>query len=370
MIIEEKIITTKTVNTYEDLIYFCVEAMQWSHFKQISPHIEPFFIDLFEKFKNKRVSKGKLRQICAKSDIFGSSHFQKIYWMARGYTEDEAWNIVCNNQHNRAGRARKVLEELKNTNFQAWAETRSTRPEYWIKKGYTNEEAEEIISERARTGTLEAFIKRAKGDVEKGLENFRASQQRKVDTWNKRPLEEREAINASRGLSRDKFIEKHGLKAWYDHLEKTKGLNGAAGRASKMSLKLFLPLMDKIKNNFKIDESTIYIGHEEKIEWYLKDSGRIYLYDFCIKNLKLIVEFHGECFHPNLTKIKEENYDKWQNPFGDNLYECLSKDLLKKQIAIDHGFEIIEVYSSDNIENSILTICDKIQELLNKQGAL
>jgi hypothetical protein len=128
--------------------------------------------------------------------------------------------------------------------------------------------------------------------------------------------------------------------------------NNTRGRASKESLKLFLPIMENIRDlNLKV-----YVGHEQNREWYLCDKLNKCprFYDFCIPELKLIIEYHGEKYHPNPQLLDEDKWQSWRTPYtGKTADEVHEIDQLKHTLALEHGFEYHVVWSTSDIKSMI-----------------
>lgn len=127
--------------------------------------------------------------------------------------------------------------------------------------------------------------------------------------------------------------------------------NVSRGKASKESLALFDPLIDYC------DQEGIkwYCGTRGCSEWWLKtQEGKVKFFDFVITDLRIIIEYHGEVWHPNPNKLTEEQWLNWRAP-GTILDAATqhNRDLEKIALANSHGFEVIVVWSSDNIESAI-----------------
>jgi hypothetical protein len=123
---------------------------------------------------------------------------------------------------------------------------------------------------------------------------------------------------------------------------------------SKESLKILIKYY-KFFRKCDINKEEIFIGMGKNSEYYLKDeNGKKYFYDFCIPKINLIIEYHGEFWHPN-PKWKKENieiWNNWYNPIikisADDKYKL---DSNKKNIAKNNNYNIFEIYSSDDKEN-------------------
>jgi hypothetical protein len=137
-------------------------------------------------------------------------------------------------------------------------------------------------------------------------------------------------------------------------------------KASKESI-LFLKVIYKHlrRIGLKIDDIKWGVGYST--EWFISEKNNFYFYDFTILPLKLIIEYHGKAFHPNPNWSESLKKD-WKCLFSDLGYEeKLKIDLNKKEIAKEHGFSYIEVYSEDDFnikQNEIINmINEKIKNL-------
>jgi very-short-patch-repair endonuclease len=124
------------------------------------------------------------------------------------------------------------------------------------------------------------------------------------------------------------------------------------GKASKESLNVFDEIFKFCLIN-GIKEEDIYIGIQNKMEYFLREDKNIYFYDFTIKSKKIIIEFHGIAFHAkNETQI-------WKNPFtNETAEENIKKRKLKNSLAKKNGFKLLEIWS-DNLVNNNIDICKK-----------
>jgi len=136
--------------------------------------------------------------------------------------------------------------------------------------------------------------------------------------------------------------------------------NGVSKESIKVLLKYY-----KFFRRQNIDKDKIFIGlkgsSEYNILYKTKEGNKRFFYDFTIPEIKLIIEYHGEKFHPN-PKWRFENINKWNKWRGifDNLNveKRYKLDLLKKKEAEKSGFKVFEIYSSDNKE-------EKYEEIIN-----
>lgn len=232
------------------------------------------------------------------------------FWLKKGYTKEEAKVMVSKNQSN-ASKHVDYEKRLLPSNI-----------EYWLKKGYTKEEARQNVFKHQSTFSFEKCIQ--KYGQEEGKKRFTKRQ----DKWLKSLL--------------------------------TNG-NMVIGH-SKISQELFYELLVNYNiNNRSYIHFATHNG-EYKLE---KENGGIWLYDFTdIKNKK-IIEYHGDDYHGNPKKYKATDYP---HPFRKNTtaQEIWDKDKQKLDIAIQNGFEIMVIWDSEYRWGNKQEIINKCINFLKK----
>lgn len=233
------------------------------------------------------------------------------FWVNKGYSENEAKNIISKNQ----------IEAVKQVDFEK--RLIPSNIQYWINKGYSKEEAKQNVSEHQSTFSLEKCV--LKYGEEDGKKRFTERQNK-----------------------------------WLNSLL-TNG-NMVIGY-SKISQELFYKVLETYNIN---DKNKIYFA-THNIEFKLnKKDGGVWLYDFTdIKN-KRIIEFHGDMFHGNPKKYKADDYP---HPFRKNItaQEMWDKDKRKLDVAIENGFEIMVIWDSEYRWGNKQEIIDKCVAFLNKK---
>ena len=200
--------------------------------------------------------------------------------------------------------------------------------EYWTKRGYSTEEAKELVSERQRTFSLEKCIERY--GEEEGCKRFEERQQKWQNTLNNKPLEEIIRIN------RAKF------------------LNAGKNGYSAISQELFWAIYEQVKNNF----SKIYFGQlnqktkdketgEKNWEYVIKMDKKVYMLDFFVKDTKKIIEFDGDYWHHKKP-------------------ECLEKDRLRDEALTKAGYTIKRIKEGNFTKNKKKIIKECVKFLSTK----
>lgn len=192
--------------------------------------------------------------------------------------------------------------------------------EYWISKGFNLE------------------------DARKELVNFQKSHSPIYkEYWISNGLSEEEAINKVINLYSDCKKRSTPFK-----------------KPSKESLKIFEPIYQLLKDRGL--EARYGLNSEYYIT-YIDDNGKLryYLYDFTIIEYKIIIEYHGEKYHPNPNK----DLTNWtQLKTGRSAEHCLRHDQHKKDVAISNGFKYLEVWSSTKFSDNINIIKEFLQKYI------
>ena len=160
------------------------------------------------------------------------------------------------------------------------------------------------------------------------------------DTFSRNPDKER--IYKLRSVTIDNLYNKYGdynlaLDKYFNWLRK---VTVPLSRSSKESLLVFNYVIKWCLIN-GIDYDDIYIGTNNKNEFFIKDGKNIFFYDFTIRSKKIIIEYNGVKFHP-----KNEN-SNWVNPFDKKITseEAYNKQKYKINLAENNGFSILEIWS-------------------------
>jgi len=233
-------------------------------------------------------------------------------------------------------------------------------------KGMTDEEFKRYNNSRAIT--LKNMIK--KYGKEEGTkvfneyrekQRYKKSKQRYIDEFGEEQgLKIFNEINKKKIQSLENFQRKYGkeegLRRYCDFL--------ASRRCSfsKMASSLFRKTESSLNRN---DITYIYQPKTEEFSIYQKN--RSFFYDFCIPELKFIVEFNGDVFHGNPQLFNESDCP---NPFDKTITakQMWSNDKEKIDLAKSKGFEVMVIWERDYrndpeaIMNSIIkTISEKLK---------
>lgn len=297
------------------------------------------------------------------------------YWKARGWSADESYiKSRENTQKNRKSvYSREFWLEKINpvtglhyTIDEADFERNSRRPirkEYWISKGYCDDESEKLAV-NAKTNNNAKGASKNKGSTVR-----RITSRRCIEYYLARGYSEDESkkllSESQKFFSKDiciqKYGEEHGIKVWKDRQDRwqakldsksndeksrinrlkiSKGIT--VSKAEKLILKELLDIVPGVVHQFSLFES----------------NKKQYIYDIMYNNK--IIEYNGDFWHCNPKKYladfvnpktKVRAIDKWKSDYD------------KIEFAQSQGYTVLVVWESDFKQNKEQTIKECIQFL-------
>ena len=210
---------------------------------------------------------------------------------------------------------------------------------YWIKKGFEIEEAKEKIASIQRTNTLENYVQKY-GTI--GEQKFNE----RKDNWKKKMSDP--IIGKKRSLGLRRYVERYGPivgEQKYIQMRIERNKKTSIGKASVESLQALDSILEILeRNNIKF-----YLGVKNNKEWFIYNNeySKCFFYDLTIPTLSLIIEYHGEGFHPN-PSWSPEKLNNWRQVRTNKIADIvLTETKLKNSTAINNGWTLIEVFSSD-----------------------
>lgn len=211
---------------------------------------------------------------------------------------------------------------------------------YWIKKGFSEEDSRKKVSEVQATNSLNRYIKKY-GEIE-GERRFNE----RKNTW--ASIMKSPEISKRKSLGLWRYIERYGdvegRKKYLD-MRRRRNAKCSIGFASKESLKSLSEIIHLL------DEYNIgyYLGVPGNKEWFIYDinSKKMFFYDLTIPSIGLIIEYHGEAFHPNPSWNLERLTEWRQLRTGKSSKEILDFTSLKNRVARENGWVVFEVFSSE-----------------------
>lgn len=262
----------------------------------------------------------------------------KEYWIERGYSEEDSLKKVKEYQKENSDKlVSKILE-----NPERYAARTTSQIGYWLKKGYSEEDSKLKLSKRQNTTSIESFID-SYGEEEGTIRYFK-----NID---------RLKYTSSRNYYINKYGEKEGNEIYANILSK----RIVFSKSSREAYYFFIPIYKFLRKN-GIERSDIYWGVGDSNEWFINMENNIFFYDFTIKSLNIIIEYHGIAFHP------KEGQTEWKSAYGDVSYEDkIVFDKLKETYAIKKGFQYIKVFSDEYLINRQNEIIGYIKDIWLKK---
>jgi hypothetical protein len=253
------------------------------------------------------------------------------------------------------GNKRFFDEKVSNTHW---------RIEYWLKKGYSTDEAlsmlNKIFTERP-SFSKEYCI--SKYGYKRGIKIWEERQKLWQESLYKdKSDEEIKIMHNSRATTLDNYIKKYGEKLGVDKYEEmidNRKANNAV-YSSKQATRFFVMLYKKLRKVGIIDSKEPYFAISGSKERFImdKENKKIFFYDFCIEKLKIIVEYHGIVFHPREDR-------EWKQLFegmAKTKEEAYANDTHKEIIAKNKGYDYLVVWSDSNIQYELERLVNYILE--------
>jgi hypothetical protein len=244
------------------------------------------------------------------------------YWLKLGYSKEDAKLEVSKYQKENGNKF-----SAKNKKFpEKYLDRTWTQNNYWLKLGYSPDEAKEIIRSLQDKTSLASFIHRY-GEHE-GTE-------RRHNYLNKL------SYSGTIDYYIDKYGESEGTLKYEKYLSSKLPYS-----SSKESIKFFIPIYKKLRM-LGFSKNEIFWGISGSKEYYIYDTSinSIFFYDLCIPKLKKIIEYHGTSFHPN-PNWEKTKFDSWKCLFSNiPASEKLKFDEYKENLAKSSGFDILCIWS-------------------------
>jgi len=180
----------------------------------------------------------------------------------------------------------------------------TTRIDYYLEQGYDQETSEKMLKDRQTTFTLEKCI--TKYGENKGRKIYTDRQEK----W------------------QESLLKNGNLKYGY----------------SAISQELFYELL----KFYNIDDTKeiFFATKNNEIKLRKENDKGIWIYDFCDKKNKKIIEYNGDEYHGNPKKYKATDYP---HPFRKQYtaQQLWDKDAEKTRIAIEEGFDVLTIWDSE-----------------------
>jgi hypothetical protein len=317
------------------------------------------------------------------------------YWLKRCSSLEEAQI-----EYDKFKEYSRELLKVEKEKRKGKKDVNTTQIGYWLKKGYSEEEAAEKLRERQLTFTLEKCIK--KHGEEEGRKRYLERQIKWQETINNKEDQSFQRLKSlslemfiERGLTIDDYCKHRKNKDKSDEylLRKTKeyvisnnlelntetfnqyyyrfkrDLLKIRGFASRESLRYFIPMYKFCRRN-GIDRDDIMLGLSGSKEFVISrniprkgDRGnkfRTFRFDFTILSKKLIFEYNHIDFHPD-PDIMGEKFDGFTVPLSNMpAKEKYEYDKLKMRTAREHGYDLHIIWSHEDFDKQMKMAKDLI----------
>jgi hypothetical protein len=243
----------------------------------------------------------------------------KEYWLKQGLSEIESLNE--SKKH-----SLMLVEKSKGVKSVHKKENKPNTLIYWISRGYSIDDA--IINKQKFT--------------DKSIVSKEKYKERYGDEWES----EWNKTVSKKQSSFMKTLEKRG---------------GFKGNASKMSLKYFIPLREILITKYNISEDDIYLGIDGSKEFFLANSKYYYFrYDFTIRSKKIIIDFHGDTYHPSIELLGDD-WVNWVSPYGITAEYQHNIDINRELKAKDCGYAYYVIWSYKNFNDEFKNVLKFIE---------
>ena len=251
---------------------------------------------------------------CLKQYYKQRSPLSKEYWIKKGYSEIEANKLISEEQQKRGTIHAQQIKGLPID--------RTKSPlciEYYLIQGYDEDESEKLRLEYCKkVNSKEHYIE--KYGEEKGQEKYNKLHKQLRNNFNKQYYIE-------------KYGEEKGIEMWSKKYQYSQG-------SSKISNKLFKEIVNKLNINIPI-----YCRNISKKEYgkYLKNGVYVF-YDFVIPELKICIEYNGDYWHCNPNKYDASYYHKQRKMLAKDIWEY---DKVKKDVMLKEGYDYYIIWDTD-----------------------
>lgn len=343
------------LNTYEDLVSLIDRKsknnLPFKHYGLVK--------DFFDEILS-RESIG-IKHFIKEWRDFYSKHFPNNgnrhinYYLIRGYTEDEAIEMIRKVQSsvNQKGNRPEVIKKR----VESWKKNKSNIKsqrgrEFYRLKGLSEDEINSKIEKRNDKWmqSLEDYIERT-GD------NFH-----KRKGWdyeymrNKHGHEKAVEIIKARGLPFDNFVKKHG-ENWQEIYAKTRyskknlirkyGEEKASELIHQTNRKRILNTRKSkrgISSKIELDFYNTLDDDWEQQMVFKGENNIVYIFDFYNESTKELIEFQGDYWHCNPSKYDPDYFHTIKKMFAWEIWEF---DAEKKKQAEKRGWSVKYVWESD-----------------------
>jgi G:T-mismatch repair DNA endonuclease (very short patch repair protein)/uncharacterized C2H2 Zn-finger protein len=310
-------------------------------------------------------------KICGSKECLGKTRATGTYeFLMYKYnlSKDDAIKLMNERASERGEKIKEGLSKSFEKNESFFREKSRQCIEFWLKKGYSQEDAEKqvkIVFDDIHSKTWEK--RRSNPEL---YQNVNTTQ---VDYWKNKGFNEKEALNKiserQKTFSLEKCIEKYGeidgrqewvdrQESWSNKMIRTMKECGNYKRDFSISESLFIKSLISILN---LKEEEHYSCLNKQFFFFEKNSKNYYTYDFLLKNKNKIIEYNGDYWHCNPKYYTSEFLNKRKQMTAHQIWEY---DKLKIDLIKQEGYEVLVIWESDYKKDKETTI-QKCIEFLN-----
>lgn len=203
---------------------------------------------------------------------------------------------------------------------------------YWIKKGYSEEDAKQKVSERQSTFTLEKCI--AKYGEEEGTRRYTERQTK----WSAKV----EAMYQQGMFSKVPLTQNSSI-------------------FSKFEKDMVDSIINELNLDLDIDDINCYKNSQFQLSNVNEEcNNKIFSYDFKFENK--IIEFNGDFWHMNPDIYDSDYCHPYTNLSAEEKWKF---DEIKFECAVQNGYDVLTVWESEYNENREATIQKCISFLIS-----
>lgn len=321
--------------------------------------------------EGKFISVGKgYRNLCEGEECvkksFNSHSIEGI--MYREMCSREEAEIKFNIENSRQLEERmKTFSKLREGNPNFDKERNQLCEEYWIKRGFTDEESSKKIEEIRKN-----IVQKSSKTIKNNPEKYASKYPTKIEYYLSRGYSEEEGRKIIKEIqnrfSLSKCIEKYGIegqKIWKDRQEKWQNSLSKNGNIKGGYSKISQILFTEILKYYKVNElDNIFFWTKNK-EYLLTDGKSIFLYDFTDIKRKKIIEYNGDQYHANPSiYLESDSPHPYNKGKGYTAKDIWTKDKHKIEIAKFNGFSVLTIWDSEYRKDPKQTL-EKCIEFIN-----
>lgn len=273
-------------------------------------------------------------------------------FMYRNVCSREDAEIQFNIENNRQLIERTKTQEALRKENKNWDKERSRNcKEFWIKKGFSEEDS--ILKS---VEVMKEIHKKTSKKLKDNPENYLTKYPTKIEYYTNKGISEEDAIKEiskiQNRFSLERCIRENGDKVgheiwlnrqikWQNSLKDNGNLKGGYSEISQV-------LFRDILNLYPIKEISNIYFYTKNNEYLIRSDKSLFLYDFTDISKKKIIEYNGDQYHANPNIYKE--YDlphPYHKKIGFYAKDIWEKDKRKEDIAKKRGFDILVIWDSE-----------------------